>query len=101
MQIVDPPIRAPKVRVSNKWKEIVSSLQNKHPGEWALIGTYTRSVATHIRKGRYPAFYPSDVEYPIDYMKDHWSVHADHLPDGNCDLYLKWDGQGCICVSCK
>ena len=101
MIIADPPIRPKKPRISDKWKVIVDKLKNEHPGDWALIGIYSRGVATHIRKGRYPAFYPQGVDNVVEYMDSHWSIHADHLPTGNCDLYLRWDGKECFCVSCR
>jgi hypothetical protein len=101
MIIANPPERPKKRKISSKWENIVDTLKNRHPGEWGLIGTFSRGVPTHIRKGRYRSFYPEGEESPIDYMSAHWTVHADHLPDGNCDVYVKWEGEGCVCVSCK
>lgn len=49
------PLR--RVRKVN-WTKIIELLDSK-PGEWALIGEFDQSLATHIRKYRYKYIDPS------------------------------------------
>ena len=92
MEFVDPP--EAKGQRSERWREIAKTLKENR-GQWALVGNFSPGVATHIRRGQYKAFLPSDAtsETPEVYMKQHWEVTTRKTDDGNRnDIYIRWLG---------
>jgi len=76
MEFVDPPVTR-KGAVSEKWLAIAQELQD-NPNKWALVGDFTPGMATHLRRGTYPAFMADfsgeGVEQATLYMKRHWQI---------------------------
>lgn len=90
MEFIDPP--APKTRPKSKhWPEVVDALK-KNPGQWGLAGNYSIGVATHVRNGRYVAFFPDGETDRKGYMESNWEVTTRNTSDGRNDLYIRWVG---------
>lgn len=93
MEFVDPPAEARGER-SKRWREIVAQLK-EHRGEWALVGNFSPGVATHIRRGKYPAFLEgcSATDDPGAFMSMHWEITTRKTDSGNRnDVYIRWIG---------
>lgn len=92
----DPP-NLRRGRVSDFWASTVEELRAK-PGEFGLIGTYSPSVATGIKEGRYPAFCPdpqASEEERKAYVKANFEVTTTNTDDdsGRRDLWIKFIGK--------
>lgn len=48
----------PAPRAWTDWEEVARKLRDR-PGDWARVGIYARSVASHVRSGRIVAFRPA------------------------------------------
>lgn len=94
MEFVSPPPEKKRQR-SEKWRNIVAELR-ANPGEWALVGNYSPGVATHIRRGKYPAFLDDTEAFmsgPETYMSLHWEVTTRKTDDGKRnDVYIRYIG---------
>lgn len=92
MEFVTPPPEK-KGQRSQKWREIVATLKEKK-GEWALVGNFSPGVATHIRRGKYPAFLEDcDHDQHGVYMAAHWEVTTRKTDNGKRnDVYIRWLG---------
>lgn len=92
MEFVTPPPER-KGQRSQKWREIVAALKEKK-GEWALVGNFSPGVATHIRRGKYPAFLEDcDNDQHGVYMAAHWEVTTRKTDNGKRnDVYIRWLG---------
>lgn len=100
MDFVDPPVTK-KGAVSEKWLEIARALQ-AHPNEWGLVGDFTPGVATHLRRGTYPAFMDgfSGEHGPQAtlYMKSRWEIttrkiaNTEETGGTRQNIYMKWIG---------
>lgn len=99
MQIGDPP-ESKKKGPSKYWAEVADRLKTEYPGEYGMVGNYSIGVATHIRKGEYPAFVKPGVSDRQGYVERHWDVTTRRTPDGRNDVYVKWIGKGCSCRDC-
>lgn len=89
MQIGDPPQSNRSVK---HWVEVVHQLKTEYPGQFGMVGNYSVGVASHIRKGKYPAFVPAHVTDKQTYVKENWQVVTRRTPDGRNDVYVKWIG---------
>jgi hypothetical protein len=91
VQFSEPPL-ARKKTVSQKWVDIVAELKS-NPNQWALVGNYSPGVATHIRRGRYPAFLPEGETNKEPYMGQHWEITTRKTDNGSRnDVYIRWLG---------
>lgn len=92
MEFVSPPPHQPRQR-SEKWINVVAELK-ANPGEWAKVGNFSPGVATHIRRGKYPAFLDGcDHEQVGVYMESHWEVTTRKTDNGTRnDVYIRWIG---------
>lgn len=91
MEFVTPPPEK-KGQRSQKWREIVDALKEKR-GEWALVGNFSPGVATHIRRGKYPAFLDGCDRSPDLWMQAHWEVTTRKTDNGKRnDVYIRWIG---------
>ncbi len=91
MDFVDPPKEA-RGEKSRRWISIVAALK-EHKGEWAKVGNYSPGIATHIRRGSYPAFLPDDLSIDSQvYMSQHWEVTTRKTEPGRQDVYVRWVG---------
>lgn len=102
MEFVDPPVTR-KGAVSEKWLAIAHALK-ENPNKWALVGDFTPGMATHLRRGTYPAFMEDfsgeSPEQATLYMKLHWQITTrkkensgedeDQKPRHN--IYMRWIG---------
>lgn len=94
MEFVSPPpeTRGPR---SERWIKVVAELK-QNPGEWALVGNFSPGVATHIRRGKYPAFLTgvdSSQEGAHLYMNRHWEITTRKTNEGKRnDIYIRWLG---------
>lgn len=91
MEFVTPPPEK-KGQRSQKWRDIVAALKS-NKGEWALVGNFSPGVATHIRRGKYPAFLDG-CDTPVDlWMQSHWEVTTRKTDNGKRnDVYIRWLG---------
>ena len=91
MEFTEPPLM--KHQKSRKhWTEIVQQLKS-NPGKWALVGNYSPGVATHIRRGKYPAFlegWQGTPEQVLLYMGRHWEVTTRKTGEGRNDVFIRW-----------
>jgi hypothetical protein len=90
MEFTEPPLM--KHQKSRKhWTEIVQQLRD-NPGKWALVGNYSPGVATHIRRGKYPAFLETHgtLEENLAYMTKHWDVTTRKTGEGRNDVFIRW-----------
>lgn len=92
MEFAEPPMQQGRAR-SEKWVNIVAELK-AHKGEWAKVGNFSPGVATHIRRGKYPAFLDEcDQPDAGSYMASHWEVTTRKTDNGNRnDVYIRWLG---------
>lgn len=92
MQFQTPPPEK-KGQRSERWQEIVKTLK-ENKGQWALVGDFSPGVATHIRRGKYPAFLEdSDNIDPSVFMAQHWEVTTRKIEGGKRnDVYIRWIG---------
>ena len=90
MEFTEPPLM--KHQKSRKhWTEIVQQLKD-NPGKWALVGNYSPGVATHIRRGKYPAFLETHdtPDKNLAYMTKHWEVTTRKTGEGRNDVFIRW-----------
>lgn len=94
MEFVIPPPEK-KGQKSERWRTVVKELKAR-TGEWALVGNFSPGVATHIRRGKYPAFlegYEGTPEQVNLYMARHWEVTTRKTDGGKRnDVYIRWLG---------
>ena len=91
MEFVTPPKEIRGER-SKRWVEIVDTLR-ANANEWGLVGNYSPGIATHIRRGSYPAFLPDDLSMDKQvYMSQHWEVTTRKNGAGRQDVYVRWLG---------
>lgn len=92
MEFMTPPPEKRGQR-SEKWRNIVTELK-ANKGEWALVGNYSPGVATHLRRGKYPAFLEgSENMDPALFMPQHWEVTTRKTDSGRRnDVYVRWLG---------
>lgn len=94
MEFVSPPPHQPRQR-SEKWVNVVAELK-ANPGEWAKVGNFSPGVATHIRRGKYPAFlegWQGDREQASLYMQQNWDITTRKTDNGTRnDVYIRWIG---------
>lgn len=102
MDFVDPPPSKYK-KNSDHWLSVVKKLK-ENPNEWGLVGDYSIGVSTHIKKGRYPAFYPKGKlgdKSAEEYVAEHWEIttRSHHQESGidvaasafnRVDIYIRW-----------
>lgn len=89
MDFVEPP--PPKRRNNSEhWVNVVKELQ-ANPGQWGLVGNYSIGVSTHIKNGRYPAFYPTGHDDPAGYVRSHWQLTTRSTEPNRVDLYIRWE----------
>lgn len=99
MEFAEPP-PSKKGAMSDLWIEKVAKLKTKQgePPEfkWANVGNYSPGVATHLRRGKYPAFlegFAGDDEEIRRYMSDHWEITTRKTNEGHRnDVYIRWVG---------
>lgn len=94
MEFAEPP-PSKKGALSDRWINIVAELKTKQ-GQWANVGNYSPGVATHLRRGKYPAFLEglvgSEDEF-VRYMAEHWEVTTRKTNAGRRnDVYIRWVG---------
>lgn len=91
MEFTDPPAETRGER-SAHWIGVVEQLK-ANPGQWALVGNYSPGVATQIRRGKYRAFVPQDVDAPEVYMSHNWEVTTRKTDNGNRNnVFIRWVG---------
>jgi hypothetical protein len=91
MDFVTPPKEMRGER-SKRWVEIVDTLR-ANVGEWGLVGNYSPGIATHIRRGSYPAFLPDDLSIDKQvYMSQHWEITTRKNGESRQDVYVRWLG---------
>jgi len=92
MEFVTPPPEK-KGQRSERWINIVRELK-EHKGEWALVGNFSPGVATHIRRGKYPAFLDGWTDGEVDsFMRLHWEITTRKTDGGKRnDVYVRWIG---------
>ena len=94
MEFAEPP-PSKKGAMSDRWIEIVAELKTKQ-GQWANVGNYSPGVATHLRRGKYPAFlegFAGDDEEITRHMSDHWEITTRKTDEGHRnDVYIRWVG---------
>lgn len=94
MEFTTPPPEK-KGQRSERWINIVAELK-QHKGEWALVGNFSPGVATHIRRGKYPAFledWTGSGEQADIYMKQHWEITTRKTDSGKRNnVYVRWLG---------
>lgn len=95
MEFIEPP-PSKKGAMSDRWINVVAELKTKKD-QWALVGNYSPGVATHLRRGKYPAFMGDfsnfDPAQAALYMQRHWEIttRKTHNGDRN-DVYIRWVG---------
>lgn len=73
----DPP---PPSRTD--WADVARKLRDR-PGDWARVGVYARTVASHVRSGRISALRPVG----------HWEARTDPTDQpGRAVLWLRYVG---------
>ena len=91
MEFVDPPAQQARQR-SERWNNIVTELKAS-PMQWAKVGNFSPGVATHIRRGKYPAFLDGCDTTPEVWMQQHWEITTRKTDNGNRnDVYIRWIG---------
>ena len=91
MDFVTPPKELRGER-SKRWIEIVATLR-ANVGEWGLVGNFSPGIATHIRRGSYPAFLPDDLSVDKQvYMSHHWEITTRKNGESRQDVYVRWLG---------
>jgi hypothetical protein len=94
MEFVEPP-PSKKGAMSAGWIDKVARMKAQQ-GEWANVGNYSPGVATHLRRGKYPAFlegFAGDDEEIESYMAAHWEITTRKTDEGHRnDVYIRWVG---------
>lgn len=90
MEFVDPGPAKAAVR-SEHWANVVKELR-ANPGKWALVGEYSPGVATHIRRGKYPAFIPEGTPDPERFMGKNYEVTFRKTEGRKGNLYIRFTG---------
>jgi hypothetical protein len=91
MEFVTPPKEMRGER-SKRWVEIVATLR-ANVSEWGMVGNFSPGIATHIRRGSYPAFLPDDLSIDKQvYMSQHWEVTTRKNGESRQDVYVRWLG---------
>lgn len=92
MEFITPPPEK-KGQRSERWREIVKTLK-ENKGAWAKVGDFSPGVATHIRRGKYPAFLEDSENMDAEvYMSQHWEVTTRKMGSGTRnDVYIRWLG---------
>lgn len=90
MEFVEPPPLKHK-RNSQKWIDIVDTLK-QNPGEYGRLSDQAIGISTHIKNGRYPAFYPKDTGDKETYIAQHWEITTRSAGKNRVDLFIKWLG---------
>jgi len=88
MKFVSPPPTKLKGN-SDHWVQVVEELK-KNPNEWGLAGNYSIGVSTHIKKGRYKAFYPEGTHMPMVYVAQNWEITTRTNGNNRVDIYIRW-----------
>lgn len=94
MEFIEPPPLTQK-RSSKKWEDIVEILKSQ-PNEWARKQDQAIGTSTHIKNGRYPAFYPPELpkEQRQEYIATHWEITTRSTGSKNrVDLFMRWIGE--------
>lgn len=86
-----PPLK--KQGSKEHWINTVQELKT-NPNQWGLVGTYSVGVSTHIKNGRYPAFFPAGEDNPVEYIKKHWQVttRSSATEPNRVDVFVRWLG---------
>lgn len=92
MEFVEPP-PSKKGAMSDRWVAVVAELKT-NKGQWANVGNYSPGVATHLRRGKYPAFLEGcEHEEHSVYMAAHWEITTRKTDEGHRnDVYIRWVG---------
>lgn len=92
MEFITPPPEK-KGQRSERWREIIVKLK-ENKGEWALVGNFSPGVATHIRRGKYPAFLEGSANMdPNVFMSQHWEITTRKTDEGKRNnIYIRWLG---------
>jgi hypothetical protein len=93
MEFVEPP-PSKKGAMSAEWIDKVARMKAQQ-GEWANVGDYSPGVATHLRRGKYPAFlegFVGDDEEIESYMTQHWEITTRKINGSRNDVYIRWVG---------
>ena len=92
MEFATPPPER-KGQRSERWRDIVKELKD-NKGQWAKVGDFSPGVATHIRRGKFPAFLDdSENINPDVFMQQHWEVTTRKIEGGKRnDIYIRWLG---------
>ena len=91
MEFTEPPLMKHQ-KSRQHWTDIVQQLKDNKE-KWALVGNYSPGVATHIRRGKYPAFLAADNPgTPEGYMRAHWEVTTRKTGEGRNDIFIRWMG---------
>ena len=90
MEFKEPP---PLKRQGSKehWINTVKELKD-NPQQWGLVGNYSIGVSTHIKNGRYPAFFPAGEQEPTEYLKKHGEVTTRSTSPSRVDVFVRWIG---------
>lgn len=93
LEFTTPPPEK-KGQRSQYWIDVVRELK-ANPNEWAKVGNYSPGVATHIRRGKYPAFVEGNLseDQLAIYMRQNWQVTTRKTDDGKRnDIWIRWIG---------
>ena len=93
MEFIDPP-KPKRPLNSTEWPKICAELQAS-PNTWGFVGDHSVGVTTHIKKGRYRAFYPEGMgkDDREGYIKKHWEMTTRTNGKPNrVDLFIRWIG---------
>ena len=92
---VELPERKPRGRTD--WLAVVEQCQ-KHRGMYGLVGEFSVSMASQVRRGSVPAFLPRsgmDDAEKVAWMEMNWQVEYRTREDtapGRADLYVRYIG---------
>ena len=90
VDFIDPPEKKSK-ESSEHWRNVVRQLRD-NPGTWGFVGNYSIGVATHIRKGRYPAFLSGTHEDRQVDVLSNFEITTRTTEDGRNDIYIRYVG---------
>ena len=94
MEFMEPP-KSKKGSLSERWINIAAELI-KNPNEWAFVGNFSPGVATHLRRGKYPAFLQENSYTPEQaqkFMATNWEVTTRKTDNGRRnDVFIRWVG---------
>lgn len=77
---------------SQKWRDAVAAAKQR-PNDWLMVGNYSPGVASQIRAGMYPAFYPQGTDNARTYIRVYWQITTRTTTDRRCDVYIRWLGE--------